>query len=227
MKFLSELSEDVKFEVEVLEEGKTKNYYFEGITLQGDIKNQNGRIYPISVLESAIAKHKTEYMDSPRGALGELNHPTTNIHEINFKNASHRFISVVKEGSNFVTKAKVLDTPNGKILKNLIDENISPGISSRGFGQVQESNGVKIVKALNLVSLGDIVSNPSAHEAFVQGIMESKEWVYENGVLSEKSVEVEEQIDTFQKAIKKASKSELTEVSINCFKEYFKTLGIK
>jgi len=225
MKFLSELSEDVKFEV--LEEGKTKNYYLEGLTLKGDEKNKNGRIYPTSVLEDAVKKHKNIYMDTARGALGELNHPSENVHEINFKNVSHQFLSITQEGTSFIAKAKVLDTPNGKILKNLIDEGITPGISSRGFGQVQESNGVKIVKTLNLISIGDVVSNPSCHNAFVQGIMESKEWVYENGVLSEKSVEVEEQIDTFQKAIKKASKSELTEVSINCFKEYFKTLGIK
>lgn len=215
MKLIRELSED--FKIDIIEEGVNKSYFLEGITLQGNIRNKNGRIYPDVVLSEAVKQHITNFMDVGR-ALGELNHPTTNISEVNYKEASHKFISVVKEGSNYRTKAKVMDTPNGRILKNLIDEGIKPGISSRGLGEVKESGGAKIVQKLYLVSFGDIVSNPSAPDAFVSGVMEGKEWIWEQGILVEK--DIQEDMEDWKIALKKADTKTINDIGVQVFQDF-------
>ena len=220
MKLIRELCESVDISFE--EKENKKDYYIQGITLQANIKNKNGRVYPLPILEQAIDVHKRNFMDTPRGALGELNHPNDNITEIDYDRASHKFVSVVREGNNFVTKAKVLDTPKGKILKTLIDEGITPGISSRALGELSESNGVKVVKKLHIISLGDIVSNPSAPDAFVQGVLEKKEWIWEQGELVEK--DIEEDMDEWKKALEKAPKSLVKEVAVEVFQDFLNKL---
>lgn len=219
MKLIRELSED--FKVDILEEGLVKSYFLEGITLQGNIRNKNGRIYPDVVLSEAVNQHVTNFMDVGR-ALGELNHPSTNISEVNYKEASHKFVSIVKEGSNYRTKAKVMDTPNGRILKNLIDEGIKPGISSRALGEVKESGGAKIVQKLFIVSFGDIVSNPSAPDAFMSGVMEGKEWVWEQGLLVEK--DISEDIENWQSALKKADTKTINKIGSMVLQDFLNKL---
>ncbi len=220
MRLLRELTDTLNIFEEVVdleEGGKAKNMYIEGITLVSETKNKNNRVYPKSVLGEAVKKHVSEFMNESR-AVGELNHPDTKSSEINPDRISHRFVSVKEDDNNFITKALVLDTTHGTQVKNLIKGGVKLGISSRGFGDVKESDGAKVVQSLYLVSLGDIVTNPSAPHAFINAVMENAEFIWENGNIVQK--DLSEEIDEYKMAIEKASQKEIDEVGIKIFKEY-------
>lgn len=220
MKELCELTSDVKIieEIVELDEGaKRKDMYIEGVTLQSEVKNKNNRVYPKKVLGEAIGKHVNEFMKYGR-AVGELNHPTEKSSEINPDRISHRFTEVKEDNNNFLTKALVLNTTHGKQVKNLIEGGVKLGISSRGFGDVKESGGARVVQSLYLVSLGDIVTNPSAPNAFVNAVMEKVEWVWENGILIDK--DLSEEIDEYQEALEKSSQKDRDGIAIDLFKQY-------
>jgi hypothetical protein len=215
MKLITENIEDIKVLTENSESG-SKNYFIEGIFLQGDIKNRNGRVYPSSVLEREVQKYTESFIDKGR-ALGELGHPEGPT--INLDRVSHKITSLKKEGANFVGKAKLLETPMGKIAKSLIDEGVKLGVSSRGMGTLELKNGVSYVKDdFMLATAADIVADPSAPDAFVEGIMEGKEWIWESGIL--KQVELD-RIKTF---IDKSSRIELEERKLFAFEKFLKNL---
>lgn len=212
---------EAKVLIEDALDGRPKRYYLEGITLQGNIKNQNNRIYPTQLLTEAIDAHCNKNLDAGR-CIGELCHPTTNLHKINYDNVSHKFVNVRQEGNDFITKALVLQEGKGKILQNLCENEIQVGISSRGFGPTKKVDGNDVVQALHLISLGDIEHNPSAPDALMTAIMENREWIFENGEIVE--IDLSEKIEDYQVAIKKASPKLIKEVMTNVFKDYFKTI---
>ena len=172
-------------QVEVLKEDKSdkKNYYISGITIQTDVKNGNGRIYPLGITEKEVNRYITEKIDK-RSAFGELDHPATA--KINPDRVSHMFESLKRDGKNFISKAKVWDSPMGNIVKVFINENATLGISTRAVGSLKESNGVQIVQDdLHLITAGDIVTEPSAPEAFIKGIREGVEYEWVDNQLVE------------------------------------------
>ena len=158
--------------------------YIEGVFLQGDIKNRNGRMYPVQTLAKEVGRYNESFVKKGR-ALGELGHPEGPT--VNLDRVSHKIVSLTQEGNNFKGKAQLLDTPMGKIAKSLIGEGVTLGVSSRGVGSLKEnSNGCKVVgEDFMLATAADIVADPSAPDAFVSGIMEGKEWVWEGGILRE------------------------------------------
>ena len=184
MKLISETLEDVKFLKEEDEKGKT--YKIKGIFMQGDIKNRNGRVYPVEVLKDEIDRYNQKFVSKKR-AYGELGHPEGPT--VNLDRVSHMVTSLKQDGSNFIGEAKVMDTPMGKIVKNIMDEGGTLGVSSRGMGSLEQKNGANYVKKdFMLAAAADIVADPSAPNAFVQGIMEGKEWVWNNGMILEQDV---------------------------------------
>ena len=192
MKLISETLEDVKFLKEEDEKGKT--YKIKGIFMQGDIKNRNGRVYPVEVLKDEIDRYNQKFVSKKR-AYGELGHPEGPT--VNLDRVSHMVTSLKQDGSNFIGEAKVMDTPMGKIVKNIMDEGGTLGVSSRGMGSLEQKNGANYVKKdFMLAAAADIVADPSAPNAFVQGIMEGKEWIWNNGILKEVDVaEIQEDIE--------------------------------
>ena len=197
MKLISETLEDVKFLKEEDEKGKT--YKIKGIFMQGDIKNRNGRVYPVEVLKDEIDRYNEKFVSKKR-AYGELGHPEGPT--VNLDRVSHMVTSLKQDGSNFIGEAKVMDTPMGKIVKNIMDEGGTLGVSSRGMGSLEPKNGANYVKKdFMLAAAADIVADPSAPNAFVQGIMEGKEWVWNNGLLKE--VQMEEIVDDIQEGVRK------------------------
>ena len=170
MKLITECSQDVEY----LVEGKSKEQYIKGIFMQSDIKNQNGRVYPFSVLKKEVRNYNNKFVKESR-ALGELGHPDGPT--INLDRVSHIITELYEDGKNFIGKAKIMNTPNGKIVKNLIESGVRLGVSSRGLGSVKENkSGVNEVQDDFVLSTVDIVSDPSAPEAFVNGIMEGREF---------------------------------------------------
>ena len=215
MKLITEKIEDAKI---VITEGKNgkRNTFIEGVFLQADITNRNGRMYPMSIMEREVAKYNENYVGTGR-ALGELGHPDGP--SINLDRASHLITSLKREGNNFVGKARLLETPMGKIAKQLLDEGVKLGVSSRGLGSIREQNGVKVVgEDFMLATAADIVADPSAPDAFVNGIMEGKEWVWTNGSVAES------EIDQIKKRIDNAAASQLTERKISAFSDFLKNL---
>ena len=197
MKLISETLEDVQFLKEEDEKGKT--YKIKGIFMQGDIKNRNGRVYPVEVLKDEIDRYNEKFVSKKR-AYGELGHPEGPT--VNLDRVSHMVTSLKQDGSNFIGEAKVMDTPMGKIVKNIMDEGGTLGVSSRGMGSLEQKNGANYVKKdFMLAAAADIVADPSAPNAFVQGIMEGKEWVWNNGLLKE--VQMEEIVDDIQEGVRK------------------------
>ena len=197
MKLISETLEDVKFLKEEDEKGKT--YKIKGIFMQGDIKNRNGRVYPVEVLKDEIDRYNEKFVSKKR-AYGELGHPEGPT--VNLDRVSHMVTSLKQDGSNFIGEAKVMDTPMGKIVKNIMDEGGTLGVSSRGMGSLEQKNGANYVKKdFMFAAAADIVADPSAPNAFVQGIMEGKEWVWNNGLLKE--VQMEEIVDDIQEGVRK------------------------
>ena len=176
--------------VQIITEGKgaNKKLYIEGVFLQGDIKNRNGRMYPMSTLAKEVNRYNETFVQKGR-ALGELGHPDGPT--VNLDRVSHKITSLVQEGSNFKGKAQILNTPMGKIASSLLDEGVMLGVSSRGVGSLREDrSGAKVVgEDFMLATAADIVADPSAPDAFVQGIMEGKEWVWEGGILREQLAE--------------------------------------
>ena len=215
MKLITEKIEDAKI---VITEGKggKRNTFIEGVFLQADITNRNGRMYPMSIMEREVAKYNENYVGTGR-ALGELGHPDGP--SINLDRASHLITSLKREGNNFVGKARLLETPMGKIAKQLLDEGVKLGVSSRGLGSIREQNGVKVVgEDFMLATAADIVADPSAPDAFVNGIMEGKEWVWANGSVAESD------IDQIKKRIDSAAASQLEERKISAFSDFLKNL---
>ena len=186
MKLIREEIEDVKVFIAEGKNGK-KSLYIEGVFLQGNIKNRNGRMYPIETLRREVGRYNESYVNSGR-ALGELGHPDGPT--VNLDRVSHKIISLKENGSNFIGKAKILSTPMGKIAESLLSEGVKLGVSSRGIGSLKQNNeGVNIVADdFMLATAADIVADPSAPDAFVEGIMEGKEWVWEGSILREKKV---------------------------------------
>ena len=215
MKLITETIEDI----EVLTEANTKggkDYKIRGVFMQADIKNRNGRVYPVATLSKEVARYTTEYINKRR-AFGELGHPDGPT--VNLERVSHMITSLKPEGKNFVGEAKIMDTPYGKIVKNLIDEGAQLGVSSRGMGSIQQSGGQNVVgKDFYLATAADIVADPSAPDAFVEGIMEGKEWVWDNGVLKSKSIE------EYKSEIERARRTELAEVKSKVFKDFISKL---
>ena len=193
MKLISEQIQDVQYLSEEDEKGK-KNYKIKGIFLQGDIKNRNGRIYPVEVLEKEVNRYSKEFIDENR-AYGELGHPEGPT--VNLERVSHMVTSLKKDGKNFVGEAKIMSTPMGNIVSNIMDDGGKLAVSSRGMGSLQQKNGANYVnKDFYLATAADIVADPSAPQAFVQGIMEGKEWIWNNGLLKEVDVaEIQEDIE--------------------------------
>jgi len=203
-------------EIEYLSEGKGKEQYIKGIFMQSDIKNQNGRVYPHAVLQKEVKNFNTKYVNEGR-ALGELGHPMGPV--INLDRVSHVIKELVEDGKNFVGKAKVMDTPNGKIVKNFISEGVKLGVSSRGMGSLKANKkGVNEVQGDFVLSTVDIVADPSAPDAFVNGIMEGKEWVWENGVIKEQD------IDAMKKTIMNAKMKELDQKKLEVFHKFLQNL---
>lgn len=185
MKLITEEINKVEFIVE--EVGGKKSMFIEGVFLQGNQKNRNGRVYKTETLSREVGRYAEQYIAKGR-ALGELGHPDGPT--VNLDRVSHKIVSLTQEGNNFIGKAKILDTPMGRIAKNLIDEGVTLGVSSRGVGSLTETRqGYKLVgEDFMLATAADIVADPSAPDAFVQGIMEGKEWVWDNGLLKERDL---------------------------------------
>ena len=181
MKLITETIEDIDLIVEGNSKGG-KDYKIKGVFMQADIKNRNGRVYPVGTLATEVKRYTNEFINKKR-AFGELGH--TDGPTVNLERVSHMITSLTPEGKNFIGEAKIMDTPYGKIVKNLIDEGAQLGVSSRGMGSI--SNGT-VGKDFYLATAADIVADPSAPDAFVEGIMEGKEWVWNNGVLKEQEV---------------------------------------
>ena len=195
MKLISEhFSDDVEYITEQADDGK-KNYKLKGVFLQAEIKNRNGRVYPFEVLEKEVDRYNKEFINENR-AYGELGHPDGPT--VNLDRVSHMVTKLKKEGDNFIGEAKIMDTPMGKIVKNIMDEGGKLGVSSRGMGSLEQKNGANYFKKdFMLASAADIVADPSAPNAFVQGIMEGKEWVWDNGLLKEVELQgIVEDIET-------------------------------
>ena len=182
MKLITEEISNVKIISEG--RGKDKSLHIEGVFLQGEMKNRNGRLYPIRTLCNEVKRYNENFIQNGR-ALGELGHPEGPT--VNLDRVSHKITSLRQEGNNFIGKAQLLETPMGKIAKSLLDEGVTLGVSSRGVGSLRESNnGCKVVgEDFMLATAADIVADPSAPDAFVSGIMEGKEWVWEGGILRE------------------------------------------
>ena len=185
MKLISEHIEDVEYITEEKDNGE-KTYKIKGVFMQSEVKNRNGRVYPFEVLEKEVNRYNKDYVNENR-AFGELGHPDGPT--VNLERASHMITSLKPEGKNFVGEAKILKTPMGKIVENLMDAGGKLGVSSRGMGSLEQKNGATYVKNdFYLATSADIVADPSAPNAFVQGIMEGKEWVWDNGALVEEEL---------------------------------------
>ena len=216
MKLITEEISSVKFITEG--KGAKKKMYIEGVFLQGDLKNRNGRMYPVATLAKEVGRYSESFIKKGR-ALGELGHPDGPT--VNLDRVSHKITSLRQEGNNFVGKAQLLETPMGKIAKSLIAEGVTLGVSSRGIGTLKEDrDGLKVVgEDFQLATAADIVADPSAPDAFVNGIMEGKEWIWEGGTLREHFVdETKKRINTLvgQKA--------LEEHKINLFNNFLSNL---
>ncbi len=215
MKLITEVYESIEYISEANENGE-KEYFIEGIFMQANKKNRNGRMYPTEVLEREVDRYNKEYVIKNR-AFGELGHPQGPT--INLERVSHMIKELKKDGDNFVGKAKIMDSPYGTIVKNLIKEGASLGVSSRGMGSLKSKNGVNEVQGdFYLATAADIVADPSAPDAFVEGIMEGVEWVYEGGRW------VEQFVEQAQEQIKTVSKSDLERTKLKIFENFLKKL---
>ena len=216
MKLITEEIESVEFIVE--ESNGKKSLYIEGIFLQGDIKNRNGRMYPMETLRREVSRYNENHVQAGR-ALGELGHPDGPT--VNLDRVSHKIISLKESGSNFIGKAKILSTPMGKIASSLIGEGVKLGVSSRGIGSLNISReGVNVVgDDFMLATAADIVADPSAPDAFVEGIMEGKEWVWDGGILREKFAQ-----QTVKRINTLVDQKRLEEQKLNLFNDFLSNL---
>ena len=217
MKLISEFNNysDSPVIVEANEKGK-KDYFIEGVFMQSEIKNRNGRVYPKEVMQKEVNRYNKEFVEQDR-AFGELGHPEGPT--INLDKVSHLITKLEEDGNNYVGRAKILSTPNGMIVRNLIDDGAKLGVSSRGLGSLEQKGGSQVVKDdFQLATAGDIVADPSAPEAFVNGIMEGVEWIYQNGRLTA------QEIDEMQTEIRSAKSNKLEEVKLNQWKRFIRNL---
>ena len=214
MKLISEEVQNAEYLVE--ENNGKKEYKIRGVFLQSDIQNRNGRVYPREILVREVNRYNKEFINKNR-AFGELGHPDGPT--VNLERVSHMVKKLYPDGKDFIGEAKIMDTPYGKIVKGLIDEGAQLGVSSRGMGSLIQRNGVNYVKDdFYLATAADIVADPSAPDAFVEGIMESKEWVWDNGVL--KQVDIE----SWKKQIQEAKRTVLEEKKLKVFKSFLTKL---
>lgn len=213
MKLITEVTQDLNYLTEEVN-GK-KNVYIEGIYMQADKQNRNGRIYPMSVMEKEVTRYQG--LINEKRSLGELGHPPNPT--INLNQVSHLITELKFDGSNVVGRAKILDTPFGKIAKNFIEEGVRLGVSSRGLGSLKEKNGVMEVQDDFHLATIDIVADPSAPDAFVQGIMENVEWICENGVWKSR------QIEETKKQIKETKSKDLEKTKIELFEKFISALS--
>ena len=214
MKLISEEISSAEYLIE--ENNGKKEYKIRGVFLQSDIKNRNGRIYEYAILDKEVKRYNREFIQKNR-AFGELGHPDGPT--VNLERVSHMIKSLTPDGKNFIGEAKIMDTPYGKIVKGLIDEGAQLGVSSRGMGSLIQRNGANYVKDdFYLATAADIVADPSAPDAFVQGIMENKEWVWDNGVLVEKDIEA------WKQEVRSAKQRALEEAKLKVFESFIRKL---
>lgn len=215
MKLIAEEVLDVRYLVE--ENGKGgKDYFIEGVFMQAERKNRNGRVYPYNVLSKEVERYNSDYVNKNR-AFGELGHPDSPT--INLDRVSHMITKLYPDGNNFIGKAKILDTPNGKIVKSLLDGGASLGVSTRGVGSLKPSNGFQLVQDdFHLATAADIVADPSAPDAFVRGIMEGAEWVLVNGKWTQ------QQYDAARKLISEAHRNDVEAVALKVFQNFISKL---
>jgi len=215
MKLICEINEDLEYVAEEADGGK--NHFIKGVFMQGNIKNRNGRIYPMEVLQKEVARYNADYIDRKR-SLGELGHPAGPT--INLDRVSHMITELYQEGDNFMGKAKILDTPMGNIVKNLMNEGATIGVSSRGMGSLKQRNGVaEVQNDFYLATAADIVADPSAPDAFVEGIMEGKEWIFDG--LNWKQIDMAEQL---QASLKEKTFEEIQKSKFEIFEYYIRNL---
>ena len=213
MKLISEEATNVEFLTETSKSGG-KNYFIEGIFMQANKKNRNGRIYPTEILQKEAKRYTTEFIKKKR-AFGELGHPDGPT--VNLERVSHMIEELEEVDQNFMGRAKILDTPYGKIVKNLIDEGAKLGVSSRGMGSLEPKRDMQVVKDdFYLATAADIVADPSAPNAFVEGIMEGKEWVWDNGIIKEMDIESYKR----QLEVKYAKRSAQVEKRVEVFEDF-------
>ena len=213
MKLITETTLGVKLLTED-KDGK-KNYFIEGVFMQSETKNRNGRIYPLATMSKEIERYNKEYVTQNR-AMGELGHPEGPT--VNLERVSHIIKDLKQDGNDVYGRAKILDTPYGKIVKNLMDEGAKLGVSSRGMGTLKEQDGVNVVQEDFMLASVDVVADPSAPNAFVNGIMEGKEWIWDNGII--KPV----QIESYKRIIEKTASRNLEEQAIKLFADFIAKL---
>ena len=215
MKLISEEVSSAEYLVEEDKNGK-KEYKIKGVFLQSNIKNRNGRVYPKEILMKEVTRYNKEFINKNR-AFGELGHPDGPT--VNLERVSHMIKKLYPDGDNFIGEAKIMDTPYGKIVKGLIDEGAQLGVSSRGMGSIEQRNGASYVKNdFMLATAADIVADPSAPQAFVEGIMEGKEWVWDNGLLVEKDIEA------WKMEVINTKKRQLEEKKLEIFDSFIRKL---
>ena len=216
MKLITEINESVEYIAEAKDDG-SKDYFIKGPFMQANIKNRNGRMYPAEVLDKEVKRYVTENVAKNR-AYGELGHPTSPT--INLDRVSHMIKELTRDGDNFIGKAKIMtETPMGRIVKNLMDEGASLGVSSRGMGSLKNKSGVaEVQNDFYLATAADIVADPSAPDAFVEGIMEGKEWVWDNGIIREAT------INDFKEEIEQAPSKDLTETKLKVWSRFLSHL---
>jgi len=214
MKLISEQINNAEYLVE--EKNGKKEYKIRGVFLQSEIKNRNGRVYPREILAREVNRYTKEFINKNR-AFGELGHPDGPT--VNLERVCHMVKSLTADGKDFIGEAKIMDTPYGKIVKGLIDEGAQLGVSSRGMGSLIQRNGVNYVKDdFYLATAADIVADPSAPDAFVEGIMEAKSWVWDNGVLKEKDIE------SWKNQVRSAKQRSLEEAKLKVFQSFLTKL---
>ena len=214
MKLITENIEDINVLVE--ETAGKKHLYIEGVFLQSEVKNRNGRVYPFNILNREVQRYTEQYVKTGR-ALGELGHPDGP--SVNLDRVSHRIVELRSQGSDFYGKARILETPMGNIAKSLLEEGVKLGVSSRGMGSLEERNGTNYVRDdFMLATAADIVADPSAPDAFVDGIMEGKEWILENGILRE------HQIAKYHRYISESNRKNLEERKLKAFGHFLSNL---
>jgi len=216
MKLIKELIEEENLQFITEDKDGEKRYYIEGVFMQADVKNKNGRMYGSNMLAEKVEEYSKNFIDKNR-AYGELGHPSNP--SINLERVSHRIISLRRDGSNFVGKAQVSSTPYGNIVKGLLEDGGKLGVSSRGLGSLMKENGIlKVQSDFLIVTPADIVADPSAPDAFVEGIMEGREWVWDNGIIREKTVE------DYKEIVEKTSSKDLKMMKLKLFEDFLSKL---
>ena len=216
MKLIKELIEEENLQFITEEKDGEKRYYIEGVFMQADVKNKNRRVYGSNMLAEKVEEYSKNFIEKNR-AYGELGHPSNP--SINLERVSHRIISLRRDGSNFVGKAQVSSTPYGNIVKGLLEDGGKLGVSSRGLGSLMKENGIlKVQSDFLIVTPADIVADPSAPDAFVEGIMEGREWVWDNGIIREKTVE------DYKEIVEKTSSKDLKMMKLKLFEDFLSKL---